>query len=175
MPDYSKALSIVEQAEDEPKEEGSGGSIERDAVLSRLATEKKLSLIKAWEDNEKTKTENKALKKLSAIAAWENSRKAAVEAELKRKEVCYSFTVVASYQVMLNLSKLHVQEDLGKQKAEFTEKVKNKIVLLHKTAEEKRAIVAARHGEEMLRAEELATNHRATGLVPNKFLGCFGT
>ncbi|XP_042401382.1 remorin-like, partial [Zingiber officinale] len=152
MPDYSKALSIVEQAEDEPKEEGSGGSIERDAVLSRLATEKKLSLIKAWEDNEKTKTENKALKKLSAIAAWENSRKAAVEAELKRKE-----------------------EDLGKQKAEFTEKVKNKIVLLHKTAEEKRAIVAARHGEEMLRAEELATNHRATGLVPNKFLGCFGT
>ncbi|KAG6501655.1 hypothetical protein ZIOFF_041538 [Zingiber officinale] len=87
-----------------------------DAVLSRLATEKKLSLIKAWEDNEKTKTENKAVKKLSTIAGWENSREAAVEAEFKRKEVCYSFPVVASYQMMLNLSKLHVQDELEKQR-----------------------------------------------------------
>lgn len=30
-----------------------------DAVLARLATEKRLSLIKAWEENEKTKAENK--------------------------------------------------------------------------------------------------------------------
>lgn len=117
----------------------------------------------------------RAVKKLSAIAAWENSRKAAVEAELKRMEVCYSltFSVVVSYQVMLNLSKLYVQEELEKQKAEFAEKVKNKIALLHKTAEEKRAMVVARRGEEMLRAEELAAKHRATGLLPKKFLGCF--
>ena len=30
-----------------------------DAVLARVATEKRLSLIKAWEESEKSKSENK--------------------------------------------------------------------------------------------------------------------
>ncbi|RWW08280.1 hypothetical protein GW17_00028280 [Ensete ventricosum] len=58
-PDDSKALAIVEKVEDPPAEKSSGGSTERDAVLARLETEKRLSLIKAWEENEKTKAENK--------------------------------------------------------------------------------------------------------------------
>ncbi|WOL07186.1 remorin-like [Canna indica] len=147
----SKALAIVEKVEDPPAEKSSGGSTERDAALARLASEKCMSLIKAWEDNEKTKAENKAAKKLSAIAAWENSKKADVEAALKRKE-----------------------EELEKQKAEYAETIKNKIALLHKVAEEKRAVVEARRGEEILKAEELAAKHRATGLVPKKAFGCFG-
>ncbi|KAG6397033.1 hypothetical protein SASPL_143194 [Salvia splendens] len=56
-------------------------------VLAKVEIEKKLSLIKAWEENEKTKAENKAHKKLSAVDAWENTKRAAVEAELKQIEV----------------------------------------------------------------------------------------
>ncbi|CAL9086909.1 unnamed protein product [Musa textilis] len=150
-PDDSKALAIVEKVEDPPIEKSSGGSTERDAVLARLETEKRLSLIKAWEENEKTKAENKAVKKLSSILAWENSKKAAVEAELRRKE-----------------------EEMEKKKAEYAEKMKNRVALLHKAAEEKRAMVEARRGEELLKADEVAAKYRATGLAPKKLLGCFG-
>ncbi|THU55166.1 hypothetical protein C4D60_Mb11t03700 [Musa balbisiana] len=65
----------------------SSGSIDRDAVLARVETEKRESMIKAWEENEKTKAQNKAAKKMASITAWENSKKAAIEAELKMKEV----------------------------------------------------------------------------------------
>ncbi|THU55168.1 hypothetical protein C4D60_Mb11t03720 [Musa balbisiana] len=58
-----------------------------DAVLARVETEKRESMIKAWEENEKTKAQNKAAKKMASITAWENSKKAAIEAELKMKEV----------------------------------------------------------------------------------------
>ncbi|XP_020598747.1 remorin-like [Phalaenopsis equestris] len=149
--DESKALAIVEKATDPPPlEKSTGGSINRDAVLARVETEKRLSLIRAWEDNEKVKAENKAVKKVSAIASWENSKKAVVEAELKR-----------------------IEEALEKKKAEYVEKMKNKIALIHKEAEEKRAIVEAKRGEEILKAEELAAKHRATGIAPKKLLGCF--
>ncbi|THU73368.1 hypothetical protein C4D60_Mb04t22100 [Musa balbisiana] len=144
-------LSPDFKVEDPPAEKSSGGSTERDAVLARLETEKRLSLIKAWEENEKTKAENKAVKKLSSILAWENTKKAAVEAELRRKE-----------------------EELEKKKAEYAEKMKNKVALLHKEAEEKRAMVEARRGEELLKADEVAAKYRATGLAPKKLLGCFG-
>lgn len=49
----------------------------------------------------------------------------------------------------------------------------NKVALIHKEAQEKKAMVEARRGEEMLKAEELAAKHRATGTVPKK-LGCLG-
>ncbi|CAL9100630.1 unnamed protein product [Musa acuminata var. zebrina] len=142
-PDDSKALAIVEQAV-EPS------ANDRDTALARVATEKRLSLIKAWEENEKVKAENKALKKMSSISAWENSKKAEVEAELKKKE-----------------------EELEKKKAEHAEKVKNKIALIHKEAEEKRAIAEAKHGEEALKAEEKAAKYRATGLTPKRIFGFF--
>nr|GMC80764.1 remorin-like [Ipomoea batatas] len=59
---------------------------DRDAALAQLELEKRLALIKAWEENEKAKADNKAHKKLSAIAAWENTKKASVEAQLKQIE-----------------------------------------------------------------------------------------
>lgn len=65
------------------------------------------------------------------------------------------------------------QEELEKKKADHAEKMKNKVALIHKEAQEKRAMVEARRGEEMLKAEELAAKYRATGTAPKK-LGCLG-
>ncbi|KAH7691787.1 Remorin C-terminal protein [Dioscorea alata] len=134
-----------------PTEKKSSSSIDRDAVLGRIETEKKMSLIKAWEESEKTKAENKAQKKMASIAAWENSKKAAVEAKLKK-----------------------IEEELEKQKAKFAEKVKNKMAMIHKDAEEKRALVEVKHKEKNLKTEETAVKCRAAGHVPKKGLGCFG-
>ncbi|EHA8588632.1 remorin [Cocos nucifera] len=156
--DDSKTLAVVEKVADTPTEKSRGGSTERVAQLARLETEKRISLIKAWEENEKVKVENKfltmsnrAAKQMSSITAWENSKKAAIEAELKAKE-----------------------EELEKQKAEYAEKMKNKMAMIHKTAEEKRAIVEAKRGEDILKAEEMAAKYRSTGLAPKKLFGCFG-
>ena len=150
-PDESKALAVVDKApEPAVGKSSSEGSINRDAVLARVATEKRLSLIRAWEESEKSKTENKAHKKISAIAAWENSKKASVEAQLKK-----------------------IEESLEKKKAEYVEKMKNKMALIHKDAEERKAIIEAKRGEELLKAEELAAKYRATGTAPKKLLGCF--
>lgn len=66
------------------------------------------------------------------------------------------------------------QEQLEKKKAEYAEQMKNKAALVHKEAEEKRAMIEAKRGEELLKAEEMAAKHRATGHVPKKVLGCFG-
>ncbi|KAK1265770.1 hypothetical protein QJS04_geneDACA015316 [Acorus gramineus] len=52
--------------------------------------------------------------------------------------------------------------------------MKNKIALIHKEAEEKRAMVEAKRGEELLKAEEVAAKYRASGLAPKKLVGCFG-
>ncbi|KAA8539911.1 hypothetical protein F0562_026603 [Nyssa sinensis] len=148
--DDSKALVAVENVKDSGEEKCAEGSINRDAVLARVATEKRLSLIKAWEESEKSKAENKAQKNLSAIGAWEGSKKANVEAELKR-----------------------IEEKLEKKKAEYVEKMKNKEALIHKAAEEKRAMIEAKRGEDLLKAEEMAAKYRATGSAPKKLLGCF--
>ncbi|XP_055829878.1 remorin-like [Solanum dulcamara] len=150
-PDDSKALAIVEPETKALIPVEKKGSIGRDATLARLTAEKRLSLIKAWEESEKSKAENKAQKKMSEILAWENSKKASLEAELKRSE-----------------------EKLLKKKAEYIEKLKNKIALAHKSAEEKRAITEAKRGEDLLIAEEMAAKCRATGTSPKKpLLGCF--
>ncbi|KAL0304256.1 UNVERIFIED_CONTAM: Remorin [Sesamum radiatum] len=145
-----KALAVIEKEPEAAEEKKPEGSINRDAVLARVATEKRLSLIKAWEESEKSKAENKAQKKVSAIAAWENSKKANLEAELKK-----------------------IEEQLEKKKAEYIEKMKNKVALLHKAAEEKRAMIEAKRGEDLLKAEEIAAKYRATGTAPKKLLGCF--
>lgn len=62
---------------------------------------------------------------------------------------------------------------MEKKKAEYAEKMKNKIALIHKQAEEKKAMVEAKRGEEFLKAEEMAAKYRATGQTPKKLLGCF--
>ncbi|CAN1352430.1 Remorin 1.4 [Linum perenne] len=51
--------------------------------------------------------------------------------------------------------------------------MKNGVAQIHKEAEEKRAMVEAKHGEEILKAEEMAAKYRATGQVPKKLIGCF--
>ncbi|PQP96048.1 remorin [Prunus yedoensis var. nudiflora] len=148
--DDTKALSVVEKAPETVVKKPSGGSIDRDIALSHLEKEKSLSFIRAWEESEKAKAENKAQKKLSDITAWENSRKASVEAKLRSKE-----------------------EKLEKKKAQYAEKMKNQVALLHKQADEKRALAIANRGEDFLKADETAAKYRATGSIPKKFLGCF--
>lgn len=63
---------------------------------------------------------------------------------------------------------------MEKKKAEYAEKMKNKIAMIHKQAEEKRAMTEAKKGEELLKAEEEAAKYRATGHTPKKLMGCFG-
>lgn len=86
-------------------------------------------------------------------------------------KVIYLLEVVIAPPLLFNSNE---QETLEKKKAEYVEKMKNKIALLHKEAEEKRAMVEAKHGEEVLMAEEMAAKYRATGLQPKKIFGCFG-
>ncbi|EOY24680.1 Remorin family protein [Theobroma cacao] len=124
----------------------------RDSVLARVETEKRLALLKAWEENEKAKVENKAHKKISAIGSWENTKKAGVEAQLKK-----------------------IEEQLEKKKAEYAEKMKNRVAEIHREAEEKRAMIEAKRGEDFLKIEETAAKFRATGYTPKKFLGCFSS
>ncbi|XP_042510128.1 remorin-like [Macadamia integrifolia] len=151
--DDTKALAIVEKVpESKGEKKISGGSNDRDTALARVEAEKRLALVKAWEESEKTKAENKAHKKLSAIGSWENSKKAAVEAKLKK-----------------------IEEQLEKKKAEYAEKMKNQVALIHREADEKRAMVQAKRGEDILKAEEIAAKYRATGNTPKKLIGCFGS
>lgn len=146
----TNAIVVADKAPDAAEKKISGGSIDRDIALAEVEKEKRMSFIKAWEDSEKTKAENKAQKKLSAVTSWENSKKAAAEAKLRKME-----------------------EVLEKKKAQYAEQMKNKVSLIHKEAEEKKAMVEARRKEEILKAQEMAAKHRATGNVPKKFLGCF--
>uniref|UniRef100_A0ACD5U550 Uncharacterized protein n=1 Tax=Avena sativa TaxID=4498 RepID=A0ACD5U550_AVESA len=135
---------VVAENDEKPAatEEGSHG---RDAFLERVATEKRISLIKAWEENEKAKVENKTAKLLADITSWENSKAAQLEAEHKK-----------------------LQEQLERKKAEYVEKLKNATAAVHKAAEEKRAAAEARRGEEIVAAEEAAAKYRAKGEAPKK-------
>ncbi|KAK4740699.1 hypothetical protein SAY87_024287 [Trapa incisa] len=148
--DEAKALVIVEKLTESAVEKGAEGSVHRDAVLARVETEKRISLIRAWEESEKSIAENKAHKKLSEVGAWENSKKSSIDAQLKK-----------------------IEEKLEKKKAEYVEKMKNKIALIHKEAEEKRATIEAKRGEDLLKAEEMAAKYRAKGGPPKKLLGIF--
>ncbi|CAN4111609.1 unnamed protein product [Withania somnifera] len=150
-PDDSKALAVVPPPKpDSSTKKSSKGSLDRDVALANLDKEKRHSYIKAWEESEKSKVENKAQKKLSAVGTWENTKKANLEAKLKKLE-----------------------EQLEQKKAENAEKIKNRVAAIHREAEEKRAMVEARRGEELLKAEEMAAKYRATGQVP-KIVGCLG-
>ncbi|KAK7399228.1 hypothetical protein VNO78_10407 [Psophocarpus tetragonolobus] len=126
-------------------------SVDRDAVLARVESEKRLALIKAWEESEKTKAENRAYKRHNAVVLWENSKKASAEAHLKR-----------------------IEEKLDRNKAKCVEKMQNKVAEIHRTAEEKRAMIEAHKGEEFLEIEEKAARFRTRGYTPKKFLPCFG-
>lgn len=60
------------------------------------------------------------------------------------------------------------QEKLEKKKAKHAKKMKNKIAMIHKEAEETRALVEAKRGEYLLKAEETAAKYRSTGHIPKK-------
>ncbi|KAI4315395.1 hypothetical protein L6164_028210 [Bauhinia variegata] len=132
-------------AKEEPKD-----LADRDSVLAQVETEKKLALIKAWEESEKTKAENRAHKKLTAVGLWEGSKKAFTEAQLKR-----------------------IEEKLEREKAEYVEKMNNKMAVIHQSAEEKRAMVEAKRKEQFLKVEETAEKFRSSGYSPRRFLSCF--
>ncbi|XP_078427450.1 remorin 1.4-like isoform X2 [Wolffia australiana] len=150
----TKDVSVIPTpVEEKPAaEDKASDSSDRDAALARVETEKRISLAKAWEENEKTIIENRSHKELSAITSWENTKKAGVDAELKKYE-----------------------EYLEKKKAEYAEKMKNKVAQIHKDAEEKRAAVEAKKGQALLHAEEQAAKFREKGFVPKKILVCFGS
>ncbi|KAL3021376.1 hypothetical protein AAZX31_05G192100 [Glycine max] len=114
--------------------------------------EKRLALIRAWEESEKTKAENRAYKRHNAVVLWENSKKASAEAHLKR-----------------------IEEKLDRNKAKCVEKMQNKVAEIHRTAEEKRAMIEAYKGEEFLEIEEKAAKFRTRGYSPKKYLPCFGS
>ncbi|KAJ8766160.1 hypothetical protein K2173_021677 [Erythroxylum novogranatense] len=133
-------------------ETSSGGSVDREVVLAKVETEKRFSLIKAWEENEKAKIDNKAHKKMATIGAWENTKRVSVEAQFKR-----------------------VEEKMEKKKAEYAEKMNNRVAEIHKTAEEKKALAEAKRGEEFFKIEETSAKYRARGHIPKNFFGCFGS
>ncbi|CAN6245296.1 unnamed protein product [Urochloa humidicola] len=153
--DYnSMALVVVDKVADKTSAEKNKtrNSNDRDIALAKVEMEKRTSLIKTWEENEKAKADHKAAKKQSIILSWENTKKAVVEAQLKKKEA-----------------------ELDRKKAEYAEKMKNKKAIIHRHAEEKRAAVIAERGEDVLKAEEMAAKYRAAGVAPkSKFLVCFG-
>ncbi|KAG5029941.1 hypothetical protein JHK82_013535 [Glycine max] len=131
---------------------GSKESVDRGCFLKRFESEKRLALIRAWEESEKTKAENRAYKRHNAVVLWENSKKASAEAHLKR-----------------------IEEKLDRNKAKCVEKMQNKVAEIHRTAEEKRAMIEAYKGEEFLEIEEKAAKFRTRGYSPKKYLPCFGS
>ncbi|CAL4942819.1 unnamed protein product [Urochloa decumbens] len=183
-PEESKALVVVESDE---KPAATDGSRDRDAFLSRLATDKSLSLIRAWEESEKAKAENRAARRLANVTSWENSKVAQMEAELKKIHVSRMGKTDDMFHAFFFLCSLIfgstdgwvcacVQEQLEMKKAARAEKLRNSAAAAHRAAEEKRAAAVAMRGEEVIRAEEAAARYRATGQAPTKLfgLGLFG-
>ncbi|CAK9310979.1 unnamed protein product [Citrullus colocynthis] len=123
---------------------------DRDIALARVEWEKKMALIKAWEESEKIKAENKAYKRLSAVESWENTKKASIEAQLMK-----------------------IEEKMEKKKAEYAEQIKNKIVGIRKEGEEKKATIEAERKEQCLKVEETAAKYRTSGFIPKTLLKCF--
>ncbi|KAJ7952339.1 Remorin [Quillaja saponaria] len=146
------ASPVVQKIAGPAIEKSSGGSTSQDVLLAQVEAEKRLALIKAWEESEKTKAENKAYKKFSAVGSWENRRKASVDAELKQ-----------------------IEEKWERKKAEYEEKMKKKIAEIHQVAEEKKAMVEAKRREDFLKAEDKAAKFRASGYKPKRFFACFSS
>ncbi|MCO5569958.1 hypothetical protein L7F22_023672 [Adiantum nelumboides] len=126
-----------------------GSSLNKDLFMAKLNKEKVLLLIKAWEENKKKKSFNRFSKKMSKLEAWEVGKKARAEARLRTSE-----------------------ERLENERAVCIEKARNKIALVQKIAEEKRALAEAHHGKQVLKAEETAAKCRASGARPRGLFCC---
>lgn len=64
---------------------------------------------------------------------------------------------------------------MEKKKAEYGERMKNKIAEIHKATDEKKAKIEAKRRENHVKIEEAAAQYRASGTAPNKFGGCLAT
>eukprot|EP00250_Pteridium_aquilinum_P012164 c20542_g1_i1 orf=187-870(-) len=126
-----------------------GSSLNKDVVMAKLNKDKVLLLIKAWEENKKKRSYNRLSKKMAKLEAWEVGKKARAEACLRTCE-----------------------EKLENERAACIEKARNKIALVQKIAEEKRALAEAHHGHQVLKAEEIAAKCRASGSRPLRFFCC---
>ncbi|MED6216662.1 hypothetical protein PIB30_009548 [Stylosanthes scabra] len=127
-----------------------GDLADKDGALARVEREKILALIKAWEESEKTKIDNRAYKMQFAVGLWEDSKKASVEAKIKKNA-----------------------EKMERKKGEYMEKMQNEIAEIHRVAEERRARHEARRGKELLKIEDTAENFRARGYSPKKIISWF--
>lgn len=81
-------------------------------------------------------------------------------------------TKAADYRCFLNMSNVW-QQKLEKKKALYIEKMQNKLAEIHKTAEEKRAMVVEGKRIERNKVDKKADDFREVGLVPKKILPCF--
>ncbi|KAK9927251.1 hypothetical protein M0R45_024444 [Rubus argutus] len=143
-------IAIVKEIADPAPKKVIRSSTERDVMFAEIETEKRLALIKAWEESEKTRAENRAYKRMSAVGLWEDNKKISVEAQLRK-----------------------IEEKFERKKAEYAEKMKNKVAEIHKAGEEKRALIEAKQREESLKVEETASKFRDSGSMPGRLLGCF--
>eukprot|EP00250_Pteridium_aquilinum_P013520 c21388_g1_i1 orf=146-787(+) len=150
-PDMARKVQLLSLGEGSPSSASvAGSSLNRDLVLAKLNKEKVLSLIKAWEENMKRKSQNSYNKKVAKISAWEVAKKARAEATLRTSE-----------------------ERLENEKAAWVERMRNKVALVQRIAEEQRALAEAHHGQEVLKADEIAAKCRASGARPRRFISCF--
>ncbi|XP_004300775.1 PREDICTED: remorin isoform X2 [Fragaria vesca subsp. vesca] len=144
-------LAIVKENVDHPAaKKGIRSSTEKDVMYAEIETEKRLALIKAWEESEKTKVENRAYKRMSAVGLWEENKKSSVEAKLRK-----------------------IEEKFERKKAEYVEKMKNKVAEIHKASEEKRALIEATQREESLKVAEAASKFRESRSTPKRLFVCF--
>ncbi|CAN6586101.1 unnamed protein product [Malus baccata var. baccata] len=133
------------------KEKAVPAKVEKDAGLIRkVLSIKSLGLIKAWEESEKTKVDNKAKKKFSNVVAWELSKQATIDARQKKYE-----------------------QKLEKKKALYVEKMQNKLAEIHKAAEEKRAMVVEGKRIEHNKVGKKADDFREVGLIIVTSINCF--
>ncbi|XP_047319706.1 remorin-like [Impatiens glandulifera] len=145
----SKSQIITSEKVSDDLQESSD-SIDREGLLEKVEMEKKLALIQAWEENEKSKAEAKAYKKLSGVGAWEVSKRAILEVELRV-----------------------IEEKYEKMKAEKIKEMNNKQIEVQKAAEQKRAAIIAKRGEDVVMVEESAAKFRASGYVPKRLFSRF--
>ncbi|KAL6177233.1 hypothetical protein ACLB2K_048759 [Fragaria x ananassa] len=87
---------------------------------------------------------------MSAVGLWEENKKSSVEAQLRK-----------------------IEEKFERKKAEYVEKMKNKVAEIHKAGEEKRAFIEAGQREESLKVEDAASKFRESRSMPRILFMCF--
>lgn len=138
------AVTKVEEAPTEP-----GTIIHMEKATQKIEHELLYKRVETWEESAKAKIDNRFNREEKRITEEEATMKTKAEARLRKKE-----------------------EKLENLRAKYTEMMKNEIAAAHKAAEEKRAVNAAKKGEDILKTQEMAAKIRATGKFPVKY-GCF--